>query len=142
MLGSPCEHAFVPQVLCQREHAGHFMPVGYAGAANTSTSALNVVQNIPQVNVRSPQSTNNPILVNPDSQLTLKLLGSQPVTPVKVDRFEHLLDGYSPALKQYLVDGFRFGFRIYFIGELSQFESPNLKSPPLVVCLVVAGRLV
>lgn len=104
------------------------MPVGYAGAANTSTSALNVVPNIPQVNVRSPQSTNDPILVNPHRQLTLKVLGSQPVTPVKVDRFENLLDGYSPALKRYLVDGFRFGFRIHFIGELSQFESPNLKS--------------
>ena len=128
-IGSPREHAFVPRrVLFQREHAGHFMPVGYAGAANTSTSALNVVQNIPQVNVRSPQSTNDPILVNPDRQLTLKVLGSQSVTPVKVDRFEHLLDGYSPALKRYLVDGFRFGFRIHFIGELSQFESPNLKS--------------
>ena len=126
------------------------MPVGNAGAANTSTSALNVVPNIPRVTVRSPQPTNDPILATPDRQLTLKVLGSQPVTPVKADRFEHLLNGYSPALKRYLVDGFRFGFRIHFIGEISPFESPNLKSalqsPEVVFTKLMkeidAGRIV
>ena len=56
------------------------------------------------------------------------MLGSQPVGPVKVDRFENLLVGYSPALKTLLVDGFRNGFRIYYIDELSSFESSNLRS--------------
>ena len=58
----------------------------------------------------------------------LPVLGSPPVTPVKVDRLEQLLTGYSPALKSFLADGFRFGFSIHFVGERSSFESPNLKS--------------
>ena len=56
------------------------------------------------------------------------MLGSQPVTPVKVDRLESLLAGYSLPLKKFLVDGFRSGFRISYIGEYSHFESPNLQS--------------
>ena len=64
----------------------------------------------------------------PDHNLLIQVLGSQPVRPVKVDRFENLLVGYSPALKTLFVDGFRNGFRIYYIGKLSSFESPNLQS--------------
>ena len=56
------------------------------------------------------------------------MLGSQPVTPVKMDRLESLLAGYSLPLKTFLVDGFRSGFRISYIGEYSHFESPNLQS--------------
>ena len=65
---------------------------------------------------------------NQDSNLLIQVLDSQPVTPVKADRFENLLAGYSPALKILLVDGCRNGFRISYIGELSSFESPNLQS--------------
>ena len=36
--------------------------------------------------------------------------------------------GYDRTLKQYLINGFRFGFRTNFIGEISSFEAPNLKS--------------
>ena len=68
------------------------------------------------------------MLENPDHNLRIEVMGSQPVTPVKVDRYENLLVGYSPALKTLLVDGFRNGFRIYYIGEFSSFESPNLQS--------------
>ena len=78
------------------------------------------------------------------------MLDSQPVTPVKADRFENLLVGYSPALKTLLVDGFRNGFRISYIGELSSFESPNLQSalqnPEIVSAKLMkeidAGRVV
>ena len=45
-----------------------------------------------------------------------------------MDRFEQLLAGYDQTLKQYLINGFRFGFRINFIGEITSFEAPNLKS--------------
>ena len=93
-----------------------------------SMSALNAMQNIRQVNVRSHQPTSAPMLENPDHNLLIQVLDSQPVTPVKADRFENLLTGYSPALKTLLVDGFRNGFRISYIGELSSFESPNLQS--------------
>ena len=33
------------------------------------------------------------------TDLLIQVLGSQPVTPVRVDRYETLLVGYSPALK-------------------------------------------
>ena len=39
-----------------------------------------------------------------------------------------MLHGYDRVLKQFLVDGFRFGFRILFVGERISPESPNLKS--------------
>ena len=84
--------------------------------------------NIPQANVRSHQPTSAPTLANQDRQLLLQVLDSPPVTPVKADRFEVLLAGYTPALKTLLVNGFRCGFRISYIGELSPFEYPNLQS--------------
>ena len=68
------------------------------------------------------------------------MLDSPPVTPVKADRFEALLAGYTPALKTLLVNGFRYGFRISYIGELSPFESPNLQSA-LQNPDVVSGKL-
>jgi len=67
-------------------------------------------------------------LASREHQLKVRVLGSPPVTPVKVDRLEQLLTGYSSGIKTFLVDGFRFGFSIHFVGERSSFESPNLKS--------------
>ena len=60
--------------------------------------------------------------------LKFQALNSPPVTPVKVDRLEFLLQGYDPSLKRFLVDGFRYGFRIHFVGERRAYDSPNLKS--------------
>ena len=45
-----------------------------------------------------------------------------------MDRLEFLLDGYDIILKLFLVDGFRYGFRVNFVGERASSESPNLKS--------------
>ena len=45
-----------------------------------------------------------------------------------MDRLEFLLQGYDPSLKRFLVDGFRYGFRIHFVGERRAYDSPNLKS--------------
>ena len=45
-----------------------------------------------------------------------------------MDRLDFLLHGYDRVSKRFLVDGFRFGFRIHFVGERFSFESPNLKS--------------
>ena len=39
-----------------------------------------------------------------------------------------MLDGYDIVLKQFLVDGFRYGFRVNFVGERLAVESPNLQS--------------
>ena len=86
------------------------MPEGSVKGATTSMSALNARPNTQPVNVRSPQPSSALMLENSDRQLLLRVLGSQPVTPVKVDRLESLLAGYSLPLKTFLVDGFRSGF--------------------------------
>jgi hypothetical protein len=49
-------------------------------------------------------------------------------TPVKVDRLDHWLQGYEPTLRDYIVNGFLYGFDIGFIGEVSIVESQNMKS--------------
>ena len=68
---------------------------------------------------------------------------------VKMDRLDFLLQGYQSHLATYLVNGFRYGFRIQFIGDRTYFESPNLKSalqnPDLVMSKlqkeITAGRI-
>ena len=52
----------------------------------------------------------------------------RPITPVKADCLEVLLNGYSFPLKNYLLQGFNFGFRVHFEGERRGFVPPNLKS--------------
>ena len=74
-------------------------PVSSAGDANMSMAALNAVESIRQVNVRSHQPTSTPMSENPDHNLLIQVLDSPPVTPVNADRFENLLAGYSPAQK-------------------------------------------
>jgi len=79
-----------------------------------------------------------------------QVLHIRPVTPVKVDQLEYLLQSYPASLKEYLVSGFSCGFSINFVGERHSFESPNLKSaleqPQIVVSKLneerEAGRIV
>ena len=113
---------FAPLAVSQKELAGLFKPENNVGAANMSTFVTNAAQNILPLNVHGHT------LASREHQLKVRVLGSPPVMPVKVDRLEQLLTSYSPALKTFLVDGFRCGFCIHFVGEQSSFESPNLKS--------------
>ena len=84
------ESVFVlPSVNSPKGHAGHFTPVGSAGDANMSMSARNSIQNLRQVNVRSHQPTSAPMSENLDYNLLIQMLGSQPVTSVKVDGMRH-----------------------------------------------------
>lgn len=92
-----------------------------------STPALNVVHNTQVVSVTlKPQQTVSERVK--EEELLLRVLHSQPVTPVKADRLEYFLQGYDMTLTHYLIDGFRFGFRVNFVGERLAYESPNLKS--------------
>ena len=45
-----------------------------------------------------------------------------------MDLLECLLEGYDIILKRFLVDGFRYGFRVNFVGGRVSYESPNLKT--------------
>ena len=103
------------------------MPGNPVVAAVTSISATNAGQNTPLVTFphRGTNSATEPL--NRDLQVSSILL-SPPVTPVKVDRLDFLFQGYQSHLATYLVNGFRYGFRIQFIGDRTRFESPNLKS--------------
>ena len=69
-----------------------------------------------------------PLLKACQEELKRRVLHSPPVTPVNVDRHEFLLQGYNPVLGNYLVGGFRCGFRINFVGEQCALNCPNLRS--------------
>ena len=110
------------------EPVGHFIQGGTAEVANTSTCASSVVRNIPPLSAKTKTPNCEQIPLSPEHQFQLSLRGNSIVTAVRVDRFEQLLAGYDQTLKQYLINGFRFGFRINFTGEITSFEAPNLKS--------------
>ena len=63
-----------------------------------------------------------------ETLLKYQALHSPPVTPVRVERLECLLHCYEQNKKHFLVDGFRCGFRVNFVGDRLPFQSPNLKS--------------
>ena len=82
--------------------------------------------NIRVANVLHPNP--EPLLKAREEELKRRVLHSPPVTPLDVDRLEILLQGYNPVLSNYLVEGFRFGFRINFVGERCALDWPNLRS--------------
>ena len=83
-------------------------------------------------NAAHPILPHNVHLVNNTKEIPLRpalqLQGHKPVTPVKVDRLNFFLSDYHPPFRQFLVNGFRYGFRVGFIGERRASQSPNLKS--------------
>ena len=139
----PFRSRIFPRGTCWTFHAAN--PVV---AAVTSISATNAGQNTPLVTVPQWGTSSAMEPVNRDLQVSSILL-SPPVTLVKVDRLDFLLQGYQSHLATYLVNGFRYGFRIQFIGDRTRFESPNLKSalqnPDLVMSKLqketTAGRI-
>ena len=83
-------------------------------------------------NVAHPTLPHNVPLVNNTKETPLRpalqLQRHKPVPPVKVDRLNFFLTGYHPPLRQFLVNGFSYGFRVGFVGERRAAQSPNLKS--------------
>jgi len=49
-------------------------------------------------------------------------------TPTKVDKLQSYLEGYPVCSKQYLFNGFRFGFSIDYVGPRQNFTCSNLLS--------------
>ena len=49
-------------------------------------------------------------------------------TPIKIDKLQAYLKGYPTRSRQYLIEGFRFGFSIDYVGHRSNFVSKNLLS--------------
>ena len=95
--------------------------------ASLSMSVLNAAQNTREASVlpRHPKPVS---VTEKEAQLKYLVLNSKPVTPIRVDRLEFFLHEYDSVLTQYLIDGFRCGFRVHFVGEQRVYESSNLKS--------------
>lgn len=49
-------------------------------------------------------------------------------TPVKVNRLEVLLEGYDFHNQVFLIDGLKYGFHLFSVGQSRSYESPNLLS--------------
>ena len=49
-------------------------------------------------------------------------------TPVKVNRLEFLLEGYNFQKRMFLIDGFKYGFHLFSVGQSRSYESANLLS--------------
>lgn len=91
-------------------------------------SASNVVQNTQAVTVPLMVPITVSEIKAQEAQLKLRVLHSKPVTPVRVDWLEFLLQGYDEGLSRFLVNGFRYGFRVCFVSERLASELPNLRS--------------
>ena len=92
-------------------------------------SVINAAPSIQEANVPFKPVLEGLQVKEREAQLKSQALRSPPVTPVKVDRLDNFLKhGYDSVLRQYLIDGFRFGFRINFVGECAVSECSNLKS--------------
>ena len=123
----PTNHVFVLNSF-RKGPAGPFKQVSTAPDANSNTCVLNVVENTRAASAQLRRPKVDSLSVQKANEIVHRVLHSKPVTPVRVDRLDFLLHGYDRVLKQFLVDGFRFGFRIHFVGERFSSESPNLKS--------------
>ena len=53
---------------------------------------------------------------------------SSTINTIKVDKLQFYLEGYPARSKQYLLDGFSFGFSIDYVGPRQNFSSKNLIS--------------
>ena len=105
------------------------MPENTAKGVSLNTFVANVEQDTQQFS--APCKPLSSVLVELNQKETLLMyqaLHSPPVTPVRVERLECLLHCYDQNKKHFLVDGFRCGFRVNFVGDRLPYESPNVKS--------------
>ena len=92
--------------------------------ANLNTNATNAAQSIPQ-HAATTWARDAPVSNLPPKSPNGAL---RPITPVKVDRLDHMLKGDPFHLRRYLLQGFSYGFHVHFEGVRRTFEPPNLKS--------------
>ena len=101
------------------------MPENTAKGVSSNMFAINVEQSTQQLSaLYQPLHSDLGELDLKETLLKYQALHSPPVTPVRVERLECLLHCYEQNKKIFLVDGFRCGFRVNFVGD----RLPNLKS--------------
>lgn len=57
-----------------------------------------------------------------------RLGASWQITPIEVDRLDHILNGYPFHLRSYLIESFNFDFQEHFEGERGIFERSQVNS--------------
>ena len=122
-----------PSGYCWKFHRGENVP-----AAISATNVLNVDLSIPPTNVPFQSEYHiqhqQPCHEQPHQQLSLANQPRSPAlsrpmsTQIKVDKLQAYLHGYPFRTRQYLIDGFRFGFSIDYVGPRINFSSKNLVS--------------
>ena len=85
-----------------------------ARVVDSTMFVSNVAQSFPQACAPPP---NKIAPLSPKTDQLLRILHSNPATPVRVDRLDFLLTGYPADLKHFLISGFSFGFRNSCVGE-------------------------
>ena len=82
-------------------------------------SVINAAPSTQEANVPFKPVLEGLLVKEREAQLKSQALRSPPVTPVMVDRLENFLKhGYDSVLRQYLIDGFRFGFGLILLGSV------------------------
>ena len=114
--------------LSLKEHALTLITGGSVQDVPLPTSAPDVeVSTQPEIVQR--EGSNQPRALSlVEQQRLARLLVSNPVTPVRIDRLTSVLRDYDPFLKNFLIQGFSYGFHIHYSNLRSSFESPNLLS--------------
>ena len=114
--------------LSLKEHALTLITGGSVRDVPLPTSAPDVeVSTQPEIVQR--EGSNQPRALSlVEQQRLARLLESNPVTPVRIDRLTSVLRDYDPLLNNFLIQGFSYGFHIHYSNLRSSFESPNLLS--------------
>ena len=114
-----------PSGFCWRFHRGKSVPT-----ITINTNAFDVDLIIQPTNATFPSNRQTPPKLyrdrNPQQspQITQPLppaLSHPLATPIKIDKLQAYLEGYPPRSRQYLIEGFRFGFSIDYVGHRSNF---------------------
>ena len=112
--------------LSLKEHALTLITEGSIQGVPLPTSAPDVeVSTQPKI-VQREGSHQPRTLSLVEQQRLARLLESNPVTPVRIGRLTSTLRDYDPFLKNFLIQGFSYGFHFHYSNLRSSFESPNL----------------
>ena len=100
--------------LSLKEHALTLITGGFVQDVPLPTSAPAVEVNT-QPEIVQREGSNQPRALSlVEQQRLAHLLESNPVTPVRIDRLASVLRDYDPFLKNFLIQGFSYGFHIHY----------------------------
>ena len=101
--------------LSLKEHALTLITGGSVQGVPLPTSAPDVeVSTQPKINIVLREGSHQPRALSlVELQRVARLLESNPVTPVRIDRLTSVLRDYDPFFLNFLIQGFSYGFHIH-----------------------------